>query len=458
LPVKNRMVDTVREASSRTRTSARCDSCGGPAETGHLCAACEQAFHTLLDAGTLTPHSSEIASHSPDEAVAAAPATTNTLMAWLDSANRHPSAEQDEPEEPWALTALVASELERWPQPQTGIGDRDETIPDHRAQLRLPFEPLEAVPEEIEDVPVVATLRRAFEKKDDAPAAPPVPDDAPAKSPRVLSPVFTRKAEAAPESSRSALRGIATAAAAVVVVAAIGFPLFSKLRGADTASQPGAVASGPGPSASPKPAPGATQTAQGSAAAAAAPDAPAAPARRDSAATPEPASAATNPRPGAQPTRPAARSRTGAKPGPQKIVLPAPRPPVETGPPAAVAATISAVAAEPVPAPSREPVAPVGPFFEVRDVSAAPQIVSRVEPSVPADIAGPVNEIVVVRVLVSHIGQPSLVRLLRASRTGPVLDDAVISAVKQWRFVPAQRRGAAVSCWYHVGVPVRRTE
>jgi TonB family protein len=151
--------------------------------------------------------------------------------------------------------------------------------------------------------------------------------------------------------------------------------------------------------------------------------------------------------------RPNARSGARTRTRTPQIELPAPRPPEAAPSPAAVVVTEPAVEAPPPP-PAREPVAPAGPFFEMRDVHVPPQIVARVEPVVPASVAGPVNEIVVVRVLVSQAGQPSMARLLRASKTGPAIDNAVIQAVHQWTFVPAQRRGTPVSCWYHVGVSI----
>jgi hypothetical protein len=48
------------------------------------------------------------------------------------------------------------------------------------------------------------------------------------------------------------------------------------------------------------------------------------------------------------------------------------------------------------------------------------------------------------------------VNVLRRSRSGVSLDDAVVAAVKQWTFSPARKRGEAVSCWYHIGIPVQR--
>jgi periplasmic protein TonB len=129
--------------------------------------------------------------------------------------------------------------------------------------------------------------------------------------------------------------------------------------------------------------------------------------------------------------------------------------------------TIAVAAPSEVPLPAPEPVAvsapatpataPAGPFFESRQVDQAPNVVARVEPRVPNNLQnGGLNEILVVRVLVSQAGQPSLISFLRRSKAGPELDDAVVAAVKQWTFTPAMRRGQAVSCYLHVGVPVRR--
>jgi protein TonB len=128
--------------------------------------------------------------------------------------------------------------------------------------------------------------------------------------------------------------------------------------------------------------------------------------------------------------------------------------------PEAPAEETPALAPEPVAlaAPAPEPVAPVGPFFELAKVNEAPQIASRVEPRVPDELRGPLNEVVILRVLVSQAGQPAIVNVLRRSRAGVVLDDAVVAAVKQWTFSPARKRGEAVSCWYHLGVPVMRAE
>jgi TonB family protein len=96
----------------------------------------------------------------------------------------------------------------------------------------------------------------------------------------------------------------------------------------------------------------------------------------------------------------------------------------------------------------------MGPFFESRDVDRAPQVTSRIEPNLPDDVDLTRQEILIVRVLVSQSGQPSLVSLLRRSKSGSALDAAVVDAVKRWSFSPAIRRGEAVSCFLNVGVPV----
>ena len=125
-------------------------------------------------------------------------------------------------------------------------------------------------------------------------------------------------------------------------------------------------------------------------------------------------------------------------------MVPAP----EVAPPAPVAAP------EPKP---EAPAAPIGPFFELRDVNEVPRVLTRVEPQIPEDLAGrELNEVVIARVLVTQAGHPMMVNLLRRSKAGASLDEAIVAAVKKWTFVPARRKGEAVSCWFHVGVPVRQ--
>jgi TonB family protein len=431
---------TVRAASA-----PRCESCGGPAEQGDLCASCRQAFQTVLDASAASGAAAEPAAAPEPPAQAHGP-HANRLNRWLQTAD----SLAGEVEEPWTLSTQVAWELERWPAPQPAADI--EALPAVPAgQLRLTFddassaataapdrgEPAGERAEEIDDA-VVAALRKTLAKPVEEPAhatADAVPSPAaPPRPARVLAPAFARKpAQPAASAGRTPSRAITTAAAAVVVIAAVGFPVLTKLRAGAPPEPAAVVAEAPAPAA-PKPA----------AESAPAANVPA-PART------EPERAAEPPRLAkSRPDRPKGRS-AARKPQP-KIELPAPRPPEAAPAPAAVAVAQPVVEAPP---PPPAPVAPVGPLFEMRDVHVPPKIVTRVEPVVPAGVPGPVNEIVVVRVLVSQTGRPSMARLLRASKTGPAIDDAVIQAVHQWTFVPAQRRGGPVSCWYHVGVPVR---
>jgi TonB family protein len=105
------------------------------------------------------------------------------------------------------------------------------------------------------------------------------------------------------------------------------------------------------------------------------------------------------------------------------------------------------------------PAAAVGPVFEIRDVNESPRVATRVEPRLPAALrARKVNEVVIVRALVSPSGHPSQVSLLRRSKAGQELDDVVLAAVNEWTFSPARKKGEAVSCWFNFGVSVGRPE
>jgi TonB family protein len=132
--------------------------------------------------------------------------------------------------------------------------------------------------------------------------------------------------------------------------------------------------------------------------------------------------------------------------------VPAPTPAIEAPAPAVAPPAPDVVAIAPPPEP---PAPPVGRFFETRDVNELPHVATRVEPQLPDELrTRPLNDVIIVRALVSQGGHPSHISLLRRSKAGPRLDNAVIAAVNQWTFSPARRRGEAVSCWFNFGVPV----
>ena len=165
-------------------------------------------------------------------------------------------------------------------------------------------------------------------------------------------------------------------------------------------------------------------------------------------------------------TLPAERKRVAAKLAPAAKPVRVSGPAREASVAPAVNRTTSAPASAPfareivAAAPTRpEPAAAVGPFFETKDVNESPRVAARVEPRLPADLKGrSINEVVIVRALVSQSGHPSRVSLLRRSKAGPQLDDVVVAAVHQWTFSPAKKKGEAVSCWLNFGVQVGQPE
>ena len=185
---------------------------------------------------------------------------------------------------------------------------------------------------------------------------------------------------------------------------------------------------------------------------AARPAEPAKTAAAERSARPEPQPA---PKPRATQPKPAARQAAATAPKPRPATTRAPEP-IQA---AAVAVPVVMTVPPPAPVAASTAVAtsnaPQGPFFEPTDVHEAPKVASKVAPDVPAELRTQArNEIVIVRMLISQIGRPSRVSLLRKSKSGARVDDAVIAAVSQWTFSPAKRRGEAVSSWFNIGVPV----
>ncbi len=148
------------------------------------------------------------------------------------------------------------------------------------------------------------------------------------------------------------------------------------------------------------------------------------------------------PRPAARQASEATKTVPAPEPLPARVALPAVAPSLPEAPASAASTAAPPAAAQ-------------GPIFEPTDVTEAARVATRVEPDVPEDLRGRArNEIVIVRILISQSGRPSRVTLLRRSKTGPRLDDAVLAAVNQWTFSPARRRGEAVSSWFNMGVPI----
>lgn len=96
--------------------------------------------------------------------------------------------------------------------------------------------------------------------------------------------------------------------------------------------------------------------------------------------------------------------------------------------------------------------APSGPVVAM-EPTTPPEVLDRVLPAYPPMARkNGVQAMVVVRVLVDENGRVNEARVLRGH---PLLDDAVVEAVRAWRFRPAQRDGHAVAGRKLVKIPFR---
>ena len=378
---------------------------------------CQSAFHSLLESSTLAapatepiPAYSEVAPpEAPLPSVAAVPASLPDVPAVASMAAVAPISPANAPVEPAPMVQEQQQQLQQQPA--------------------SPAEPFKAAPQTATAV--------------DKPVARPNP---PAQKP-VRSTTKTALSAPPPHQNRGRSIGMA---AAVVVVAALGFPLGKYWFAGQQ------FLAAPPPEDPPQTAPAAQKVVERRSTSAARPSAPisaAPPTTREGNDAPSVNRASVQ------------ASRTSAKPQP-KPVRPA-TPPVRPAVAASSAPTPAAPVTEPppppvvaaAPPPVEEPSAPLGPLYEANQVNEAPKITSRVEPQMPEDLRDrSISDVVVVRVLVSQTGHPSTINLLRRSRAGRTMDDAVVAAVKRWKFAPARKRGEAVSCWYNIGVPIGKAE
>ncbi len=438
------LIDASSPSFVAASHSARCESCGGPAGDADLCDACQRAFHAVIE--SKRPETSvveddteedeleedEFADFPEPPPVQASPASepTNPDVQFA-TAPAPPIVVAVA--SPWAPSpSFVAPQINASSAP--AVAEFPDRPPIGIAPLPPPMaraaDATAAVPATVAPAPVV--VQEAPAPAPQAPASPVAVRPLvaareltrPMPRPRPVPPGGLPNASPPPSSGRT--RALFIASALVVVALAICVPL----------AKPWLASEQPVPAPSEEPA----QEAPAQEAVARHTPAPrrAEPVVDDIAPDPEP------PRPVRQPKP--ARQEPKRQPAPA-----APAPTIET-------MTVAALPApEPVAAPAPEPVAaPVGPFFETRQVNEAPQVASRIEPQIPDDVQGPLNDVVILRVLVSQTGHVSLVSVLRRSKSGVSLDDAVVAAIKQWTFSPARKRGEAVSCWYHVGIPVQR--
>ena len=439
-------------------SAARCESCGGPSDDGSLCASCQHVFRAFLTPSPKTPASLPSTAHTTP-VVEASPATEvvpsgslSDVSHWFDFAD----AEVD------TVPSPVFADIAIEPQDDLEAAEAEAA--------RIKTTRVEATTAEAARVEAARVEAAEEEAIKEHAVKPQGADNKGSEietrtpAPTVATPAAASKRSGGSVKSRQAI-GSMVGVAAVVIVIVTGFGLgayWFETRGLPIPgpAHPKAVApvvavakpvsKPPDPVVVPDP-PVVVESATEARELTPAPER----------ATPAPTTAA-----------PKARSATSSV-APQRVPPTAvARQPIAPRPVAPIAAPAAAPAAmtEPVheatppPAPVAEaprPLAPspapLGPFFETRDVTAAPQVASRVEPQLPDDLRGRgLNDIVVVRLLVSQNGHPSSVSLLRRSKSGPSLDDAVVAAVKKWTFSPARKKGEAVSCWLNLGVPVSR--
>lgn len=406
-------------APKRSAWDLRCPKCGGPSLDGGVCQVCQKPTPPV-DRGdsSSTPRHSEAPAASPHPQPAgptvAMPSRPQMTAPYQGAMHAAPAPPREMPPPPLSEVPTIPVARERTPTPLPRRPQTEASTPDrsHRP-------------------PVAAARRPSVQQK---------------KKP-------------------SQAYSFALIAASVVIVAALGaaadwlfvrqdstvtrsaqasMPAITENPAAPPASQPAADSA---PAVDDRPA-SRDAIADALATAPARTPAPAAAVKDAAPSKPRPAAPARPAKAAAVPTAKTAHPQTASR---EVAAVPAPALTASAAPAPAPVPPVR----ESAPAPVPEKAAPVGPFFETKDVSESPRVTARVEPRLPAELrARKVHEILIVRALVSQSGHPSRVSVLRKSKVGPQLDDVVVAAVNQWTFSPAKKKGEPVSCWFNFGVTV----
>ena len=449
----------------------RCEVCGGPSDDHDLCPTCRETFQALLEppAPVAVPHESvapaseQAVEHTPPQ-----PAVSSESA--VQAASVAPAV-VSQPTSSVAISDVVAT-MEAPVTPPAAVAATVVVPATAAAPVPTPaVTPAQAQAQASPAIQIKVRPPVIFSSAQEASLAivdqaPPRPESAArAAAPKVSAsrPAPSKPATPSVPSAQpaSSMKKIAAVVAVAVALAAIGFPLGKLWLGHQETSpivreQPQEEAT-PAPTPAPAPAPIVERVALPPSV----PPAPLVVARAETAVP------ATAPKltPAANVAKPlvaprVANAKPPVKTGRQPVAPPRPVAAAPVSSPVAVTPAPEAAPPPPVAAPEPKPeapAAPIGPFFELRDVNETPRVVTRVEPQMPDDLRDrQLNEVVIVRVLVTQAGHPMMVNLLRRSKAGVSLDNAIVAAVKQWTFAPAKRRGEAVSCWYHVGVPVTK--
>lgn len=463
----------------------RCESCGAPWEgAGTLCHTCERVFARVLEAAhPQVPHQA-VASplESPPVPVPFAAPPAIVVPAPAEASPGSPGDEAPAP--PLSLSARETAGHDedataRLPRPTATAIEAAEP-PRPWWELDAPSASPAAVPAPQEPqrpakLTAIVAVPPEFRVQEPPPPAPPAAPPPVMPPPLPVSVAGTAPIQLQHPQPRTRVRPsltrpraglrlthaakVVTVVGALAVVVLLGMPTFQAAwqtaavalpNAASTSMEPAATAAPPAPVAEVTPAPPTPVPA-------------AAPSGR--VATAPPAATAAPLKPEAKrealPARPA-KSVTKVKPAPSKKTA---------APEAALAAPAPVVVPErAVPVPVQAPsvaVAPMdtasapalGPTFEAAQVDVRPRVESQVPAAVPERLRNRrLQDVVVLRVRVSASGRPADVQVLKKSGVDSALDGAAVTAVRQWRFSPATRRGEAVNCWMNVGVPFRGDE
>lgn len=89
-----------------------------------------------------------------------------------------------------------------------------------------------------------------------------------------------------------------------------------------------------------------------------------------------------------------------------------------------------------------------GDIVSIGQVDTEPQVISKSDPVIPANIRGSLtgDQAVLFNILINHNGDVESARLMRKTTNGQ-LDNILIATIKTWKYAPAKKDGVRVKVW-----------